>query len=256
MRVTAVGHATVLVEVDGVRLLTDPLLRDRITFLRAGARAREAALRERLDAVLVSNFHRDHFDPRSIAHVDPAALVVGPPGTAKRLARRGRTNVAELRPGESVDVRGVTVRATPALHGRMPERFRSVALGFLVLGSARLYFAGDTDLFPELTELASGRLDVALLPVGGWGPRLGAGHLDPQRAAEALRLIRPRIAVPIHFGVLRPLGFGRSNLSYLTQPGRTFARLAAETAPEVEIRLLDPGDSLDVTPAPSLPEEA
>jgi L-ascorbate metabolism protein UlaG (beta-lactamase superfamily) len=246
VRLTLVGHSTVLIELDGLRLLTDPLLRDRITFLRAGRRAREPSLSQRLDAVLLSHFHRDHYDPRSFAKLDRSTLVVGPPGTASRLSRRGFQNVVELRPGETHVVNGVQVGATEALHGRRPWPFRSVAVGFVASGSRRVYFAGDTDLFPGLAELAAERLDVALLPVGGWGPRLGAGHLDPRRAAKALQLIRPRVAVPIHWGVLRPLGLGRATLDYLTRPGERFARLAAELAPEVEVRVLEPGESLEL----------
>jgi L-ascorbate metabolism protein UlaG (beta-lactamase superfamily) len=246
MRVTLVGHATALVELDGVRFLTDPLLRTRRIFLRAARRDLDPAWSERLDAVLLSHFHRDHYDPRSLRLLDPETLVVGPPGTARRIRRLGRGAAAELRPGESTVVRGVTVRATEARHGRVPAPFRSIALGFLLLGSERLYFAGDTDLFPGLAGLASERLDVALVPIGGWGPRLGAGHLDPRRAAEAVRLVRPRVAVPIHWGFLRPLGLGRLNPRYLTHPGAIFARLAAEIAPDVEVRVLEPGETLEV----------
>src|SRR5262249_60752921 len=78
-------------------------------------------------------------------------------------------------------------------------------LGDLIEPSTRVYFAGDTDLFGGMQELAPG-LDVALLPVAGWGPRVGSGHLDPQRAAETLRLLRPRVAIPIHWGTYRRLG--------------------------------------------------
>ena len=250
MRVTLVGHATALIELDGVRFLTDPLLRTRRIFLRADRRGLDPAWSERLDAVLLSHFHRDHYDPRSLRLLDPETLVVGPPGTGRRVHPLGFGHVAELRPGESTDVRGATVRATEALHGRLPRPFRAIALGFLVLGSGRLYYAGDTDLFPGLGDLAAERLDVALVPIGGWGPRLGAGHLDPRRAAEAIRLIRPRVAVPIHWGFLRPLGTGRLHPRYLTDPGATFARLAAELAPGVEVRVLEPGETLEV-PGPA-----
>jgi len=246
MRVTLVGHATVLVELDGVRFLTDPLLRTRRMLLRAAPRTWNPARGERLDAVLLSHFHGDHYDPGSLRLLDPNTPVVGPPGTARRLRRLGRRTVTELRPGESTAVQQVTVRATEARHGRVPGPFRSIALGFLLLGSERLYFAGDTDLFPGLADLAGERLDVALVPIGGWGPRLGAGHLDPRRAAEAIRLIRPRVAVPIHWGFLRPLGLGSLSPRYLTHPGRIFARLAAEIAPDVDVRILEPGESLDV----------
>jgi L-ascorbate metabolism protein UlaG (beta-lactamase superfamily) len=247
MRLTLVGHATVLIELDGVRLLTDPLRRDRTGFLLAGSPTDYQAAARGLDAALISHFHRDHYDPRSLRSLDPLIRLIGPPGTATRVRRQGLSNVSEIQPGESIAVEGVTVRATKALHGRLPRQMRSIALGFLVCGTEKVYFAGDTDLFPEMDELASENVDVALLPVGGWGPRLGSGHLDPRRAAEALRLIRPRIAVPIHWGFLAPAGLGRRELCYLTEPGKTFAELAAATAPEVAVNLLEPGESLDVT---------
>jgi L-ascorbate metabolism protein UlaG (beta-lactamase superfamily) len=248
VRLTSIGHATLLIELDGVRILTDPLLRSRAGPLRTGPREVDRAWLAELDAVVLSHFHRDHYDPPSLALLQASTLVVGPPGTARRLGRQGRSRVTELLPGESVAVGDVEIRATPANHGRMPAPVRSVALGFVVTGSAGLYFAGDTDLFPEMADLAADRLDVALLPVGGWGPRLGKGHLDPQRAVQALELIRPRMAIPIHFGLLRPLGLGHLDLTYLSLPGDLFAKLAAEAVPEVEIRILTPGQSLEVEP--------
>jgi L-ascorbate metabolism protein UlaG (beta-lactamase superfamily) len=243
MRVTLIGHATVLVELDGIRILTDPLLRRRVGVVLTSSR-REGALAGELDAVLVSHFHRDHLDPASLALLEPDTTIVGPPGLARRL-RRLPNPVTEVEPGESVAIGPVTARATPARHGRLPARFQPVTLGFVLLGSERIYFAGDTDLFPELADLAHDNLDVALLPVGGWGPRLGAGHLDPRRAAEAVRRIRPRIAVPIHWGFLRPLGVGFLNPRYLTDAGPAFARLVGEIAPEVEVRVLAPGETLE-----------
>ena len=111
-------------------------------------------------------------------------------------------------------------------------------------GSRRLYFAGDTDLFPEMSALAEG-LDVALLPISGWGPTLRRGHLDPQRAARALTLLRPRLAVPIHWGTLHAIGLG-SQQRYADGPAAAFVRHAAELAPEVEVRVVQVGDTTDL----------
>ena len=66
-----------------------------------------------------------------------------------------------------------------------------------------MYFAGDTDLFDDLAAI--GPLDLALVPVAGWGAKVGPGHLDPERAAEAVRLLKPKIAVPIHWGTFAPM---------------------------------------------------
>jgi L-ascorbate metabolism protein UlaG (beta-lactamase superfamily) len=240
--ITWVGHSTVLVEADGVRLLTDPLLRPRVGHLRRVAGA-APAIAGPLDAVLLSHVHWDHLDLRSLDLVSASRLVV--PRGAGRLLERFE-GVVELDEGESVTIGTLKVRATHAEHHtrRLPFGATTPALGYLIEGSRRVYFAGDTDVFDGMRELAPA-LDVALLPIDGWGPRVGPGHLDPQRAAEALRLLGPRVAVPIHWGTYRRLGLSR-DAATLREPAIRFERIAAELAPEVEIRILVPGERLEV----------
>jgi len=115
-------------------------------------------------------------------------------------------------------------------------------LGFVVGEAPSVYFAGDTDLFPEMERLAP--LDVALLPVAGWGPKLGPGHMDPARAAQAVALLRARVAIPIHWGTLRPR-YTRLGDWFSGPPGEFAAQVAA-VAPESEVRVLRPGDSTSV----------
>jgi L-ascorbate metabolism protein UlaG (beta-lactamase superfamily) len=113
------------------------------------------------------------------------------------------------------------------------------------MGAARVYFAGDTDLFTEMSDLAGG-VEVALLPVWGWGPRLGSGHLDPHRAAEAVRRIRPRLAIPIHWGTFYPMAFARFWPHPLGNPPKDFAREVARVAPETEVRIVAPGELIEL----------
>jgi L-ascorbate metabolism protein UlaG (beta-lactamase superfamily) len=160
--------------------------------------------------------------------------------------RRGFQQVRELTAGKSVSIRSVNIEATEAVHDGARFRFGPPAdcLGFLIHGPYSIYFAGDTDLFPDMANLAD-RLDIALLPVWGWGPTLGAGHLDPYRAAMALQMLEPRLAIPIHWGTLHPLGFNWLNPSFLIDPPHSFARHAASLAPEVSIQILPPGGSIE-----------
>jgi L-ascorbate metabolism protein UlaG (beta-lactamase superfamily) len=140
------------------------------------------------------------------------------------------------------------VRAVPAEHAssRIVGK-KAEALGYVVAGSRDVYFAGDTDLFPGMAELG-GHLDVALVPIWGWGPSIGPGHLDPRRAAEALAVLRPRAAVPIHWGTYYPLtSKRRTPPAFLTAPAEEFARAAAELAPEVEVHVLPVGGTLPLT---------
>jgi L-ascorbate metabolism protein UlaG (beta-lactamase superfamily) len=114
-------------------------------------------------------------------------------------------------------------------------------VGYVVRGaSGSAYFAGDTDLFPEMGGLA-GSIDVALLPVAGWGATLGPGHLDPERAAQAAARIAPRVAIPIHWGTLAPIG----SPAPLREPAIEFAREVERRAPAVRVLLLEPGQSTE-----------
>src|SRR4051794_23242794 len=229
------GHATVLVALDGVRLLTDPVLGGWTGPLRRTAAPVDVAALAGLDAVLLSHLHADHADVRSLRRVARDLPVLAPRGAAPWLRGRGLNDVRELGPGDSERVGDVVVTAVPAEHdGRRRPWGGPVApaIGFRIDGSGSVYFAGDTDFFDAMREL-EGAVDVALLPVAGWGPKLGPGHLDPQRAAEAAAIIRPRYAIPIHWGTLAMPGRGPSDPA---APARTFARLVAARAPHVEVR--------------------
>jgi L-ascorbate metabolism protein UlaG (beta-lactamase superfamily) len=238
--VSYVGHGTVELELDGIRLLTDPVLRARVGHLRRVAPPAEIS--QSVDAILVSHAHHDHLDLPSLANLPASALAVAPRGAGRLLRRFQR--VVELGEGEEVTVGPLVVRALYAEHpgGRTPFRARGPALSYALLGSKRVYFAGDTGLFAGMNDLVPD-LDLALLPVWGWGSRLGPGHLDPRSAAEALRLLRPRAAIPIHWGTYRLLHRAHvADPAALDAPALAFAQAAAELAPEVEVRILRPGD--------------
>jgi L-ascorbate metabolism protein UlaG (beta-lactamase superfamily) len=232
-RLTWLGHSTVLIELDGTRLLTDPLLRRWVFHLRR----RVPLPRDlpKVDAILISHAHWDHLERRSLKLVDNAGPVVVPRHAGRLVRPRG----LELEPGGETKVGSLTVRATSAEH-RVGRRLGSPvggALGYVISGSRSVFFAGDTDVFDGMRELAP--LDAALLPVGGWGPTVPAGHMNPRRAAEALRLLKPRLAVPIHWGTYTaPFAHGEG--------GEEFAREAAELAPEVDVRVLAVGESVEL----------
>ncbi len=240
MRVTFLGHATVEIELDGVRLLTDPVLGRRVGHLRRHGPLPPPP--ERPDAVLVSHAHADHLDVRSLRRLGDPAVITTAAGAAL-LRRRRITAAAVLRAGESFDVGAVAVVAVPARHDgrRVPVGPRSEAIGFRVDGSRSVYFAGDTELFEEMAAVGPG-IDLALLPVSGWGRTLGPGHMGPADAARAAAIIQPAVAVPIHWGTLAPIG----SPAPPREPAIEFAREVERRAPAVRVLLLDPGQSAEL----------
>lgn len=244
-RLTFIGHSTVLVEIDGVRVLTDPLLGHlAIAIRRHAPRADPGTLRD-VSAVFISHGHMDHLDLESLRALQGEPAFFVPVGLGRIVAKATRGVVHEMRAGDRLRVGQLTLEAVHAEHGRRRSPFTSAegSLGVLMTGSSSVYFAGDTDLFAGMSELA-GRVDVALLPVGGWGPRLGRGHLDPTLAAEAARRVRPKVAVPIHWGTLYPLGLRRVAGRRFDAPGEAFRKAVASLTADIDVRVLKPGQSM------------
>jgi L-ascorbate metabolism protein UlaG (beta-lactamase superfamily) len=199
-----------------------------------------------LRAILVSHGHHDHLDVPSLERLDRSVPVVAPRGLGRLLAKHFES-VVEVEEGDELSFGPVRLRVTPAEHDsrRHPGRVRANAIGYALIGSRNVYFAGDTGPFDGMEGLVPD-LDVALLPIWGWGAKLGRGkHLDPVSAANALRLLRPRIAVPIHWGTYLPLHRGlRRAPGFLSEPAQAFVRAAAAAAPDVDVRVLRPGERL------------
>ncbi|WP_107771450.1 MBL fold metallo-hydrolase [Nocardioides sediminis] len=205
--VTWLGHATVVLDVDGTRLVSDPLLRPHAGVLRRRTPPPDAATWAGTSAVLLSHLHLDHADVRSLRML-PGVPVITAGDNARWVRRKGL--LAQVPDGGGwirVGDGSVEVRLVPAVHRSRPMPHRpNAANGHLVRSSSGVvWIAGDTELFPglvELPRLAGAAVDVAIVPVGGWGPRLSAGHLGPDEAAEACRAVGARCAVPYHWATL------------------------------------------------------
>ena len=229
---------------DRCRVLTDPVLVQRLLHLRRYAPPPPAI--GSLDAVLLSHAHPDHLDFRSLRRIGRTTRIVAPRGCGRLLTRRGFRLVEEVDVGDTIGLGEVEVRVIPADHPtkRLPLARPSLSVGYTIEGSRHIAFLGDTDLFDEMAYLGEG-IDAALVPIWGWGPSIGTGHLDPERAAVAMQMLGPRIAIPIHWGTLAPIML-RGRPDFLDWPGPEFARQLARVAPEVEARLLRPGESMQL----------
>lgn len=246
--ITYVGHATTLIEIDGLRILTDPIFRNRVLHLQRRASASpERAWSTGLDAVLISHLHWDHVDLPSLTRLDPHTPLLVPAGSGSLFRKEGFTDVREVESGQRCTLGSLTIEAVRAQHdgGRLFSGLEAESLGFVLHGGQTVYFAGDTDLFPEMEDICDD-MDIALLPVWGWGPTLGPGHLNPYRAALALRMLMPRVAIPIHWGTFHPIGLQYLRPSFLDEPPHSFARFARQLAPAVQVPIIEPGMSIRI----------
>lgn len=238
-----IGHATVELTVGGLRVLTDPLVTPRVAHLR---RRVEPAPALTPDVVLVSHLHLDHLHAASLRQVvRPGAHLVVPRGAAPLVRRlRPAATVTEVVAGDVLTFGPATVTVTAARHScrRGPHsRLTADPVGYVVAGEGRAaYFAGDTDLFPAMRALGS--IDVALLPIWGWGPTLGDGHLNPERAAEAVAWIDPRAVVSIHWGTYSPARPAVGAPAWIDDPLAGFAAALADRGLTERLRALRPGD--------------
>jgi L-ascorbate metabolism protein UlaG (beta-lactamase superfamily) len=261
------GHSTVRAEIGGRSVLTDPLLTRTLGPLRRMVAPLEPSSWAGVDLVVVSHLHNDHLHLPSLRLLGRSTPIVVPRGAGRWLTGHGFTAVEELGAGESLTDGGLTVTATHADHAahrwgpRLTHGPHAPAVGHLLRGDGvTVYAAGDTDAFPGMTDLGDDGVDVALVPVWGWGPSLGPGHLDPAGAAAAVQQLRPRVAVPVHWGTYAIAGLcslptpwrGRMR-DLLVDPPRRFAAevgaLAAAGGARTRVALTAPGSAV-VLPAP------
>lgn len=227
VRVTWIGHSTVLLQVGGLNVLIDPVFCERASPVQwAGPRRVTApglalAALPPIDLVLLSHNHYDHLDASAVRHLaaaTPETTWVVPLGLARGIGRRGARNVVELDWWQRADVRGATITATPARHfsGRWPhDRNRTLWCGFgLSIGGWRGYFAGDTAYHDGFAEIGArgGPFDLVMMPIGAYEPRwfMQAVHVDPDEAVQAYRdLVSAHAESPlplmlaIHWGAFR-----------------------------------------------------
>lgn len=251
MRVTWVGHSTVVLELDGGVVVTDPVLGRWVGPLRRRGPAPESDVCAGAQAVLLSHLHHDHANLRSLRSLGDVPVVTAPENAAF-LRRRGIAGAHGLADGwHPLPGTALRVRSVRADHRHRPMPHRpNTANGHVLAGpSARVWVVGDTSYYPEMAavpELAEGPIDLALVPVSGWGPRLSPGHLGPDAAARACALVRPRVAIPVHWGSLHMPGMSRSPPGWMDRPGPAFVKALARHAPECEAVVLRPGESAEL----------
>ncbi|OLB67977.1 MAG: hypothetical protein AUI09_01600 [Gemmatimonadetes bacterium 13_2_20CM_2_66_5] len=222
LTVTWAGHASLLIQLNGLNLLTDPIWSERASPVSwAGPRrwvAPGIAFEDvpPLDVVLLSHNHYDHLDDqtvRRLARTHPQATWIVPLGLASFVQKRGAPGaVVELDWWQESSIKAVRIAATPAQHFSsrgIGDRGDTLWCGFSLSGAngRRVYFAGDTGYHPEFGAIGEryGPFDVALMPIGAYEPRwfMRYLHMNPEEAVAAFRALQARVMVPIHWGTFK-----------------------------------------------------
>jgi L-ascorbate metabolism protein UlaG (beta-lactamase superfamily) len=244
--VTRIAHASVLLDFDGIRVLTDPWFSDKPGYHPGEPRAyATAADLPALDGIVVSHGHYDHFDLAAMdSYPDKSIPMVVKRGLGERAAAAGWSQVVEVDPWQSTQIGPVTVTAAPARH-KVPE------VTYVLQGDDRtVFFGADTLRIPELDDVRTrfGEPDLALLPINGLTIRPLLNQqvvMNATQAAELTAALAPNHAVPIHYAFTAgPL---RERL-LLKLDGRTpvYVDAAADLAPDTRVHVLDPGDPLTI----------
>lgn len=251
LRAVWLGHSTLLLDIDGTRILTDPVWGDRASpFSWAGPKRFFAPLLPldalpRPDAVVISHDHYDHLDRETIMRMkDWDTRFITPLGVGARLVGWGipLERITELDWWETTRVASLEIACTPARHasGRgLFDRNKTLWAGFAFLGERhRVYFSGDTGYTPALADigLRYGPFDLTFIEAGAYNQAWPDWHLGPEQAVQAHRLVRGRLMVPIHWGMfkLAPHGW--------TEPAERV--LAAAQATGVAVVIPRPGETV------------
>ncbi|MEU6585040.1 MBL fold metallo-hydrolase [Nocardia sp. NPDC046763] len=244
LTVTRVVHASALLDFGGARILTDPWLSETRFYRQGEPRAFATATDlPELSGIVISHGHYDHCDLGAlISYPDKSVPFAVVPGLAMKVRAAGFTNVVELAPWQRTHLGPVEVTAAPASHGVPEVTFVLRADGHTV------FFGADTLRIAELDEIARRfpELDLALLPVNGLRIRPALNRqvvMDAVEAADLARVLRPRVAVPIHYAFSSgPLG-DRLMTKGDRNGAEHFRAAAADLAPETTVQLLRTGQT-------------
>jgi len=245
MKITYIGHASILIEDRGGNLLIDPLFSDKVLFFkRRSPLPFDPKTLPPISAILISHLHLDHFDVPSLNYVKTSTPLIVPEGSGDKVLARTSNPVIELAPWASHEIgNSIKITAVPSKHSAslitpLPSRSTN---GYIIEGEKTVYFAGDVAYSKYFSDIGNAfNIDVAILPIGSYRPRflMKNIHMDPREALRAFIDTRATYLIPVHWGAFR------LSLEPPHEPIDILKEEAGRSGIEEKIKILEPGNSL------------
>ena len=202
--VTFVGHSTLMYDLAGVKIITDPLLYNQIKHIRKNTPIARQTIPRQFDLILITHFHMDHFHYPSLKLLDKTAHVIAPRGAKTKLNRLGFSSVEELAIGQEIEFRGLKITAVECNHDgrRYYSGPKCDTLSYLIASlQFKLFSCGDTAFTHKFDYITC---DISFMPVGCYTPvQLQDRHCSPEQSFKMFQAMDAKVFVPIHFGTLQ-----------------------------------------------------
>ncbi len=242
--ITYIGHATVLIHLDNVHIVTDPVLGNRISgiFKRHVAPGIEFDGLPHISAILISHEHNDHLDKTTLRRFSKDIPVIVPRGLKNKIRKIGFIDVREMDTWQTTNIEDLRITTAPAKH------IFSRSMSFIIEASRTVFFAGDTGLADDFIEIGKKfDIDLAVLPIGDYHPYLWFipgfsrmtrnRHMAPDDIPKAMELLKAQMVIPIHWGTFKISG------TRLNAPVKEMKKIIKENKLEDKVFILNHGET-------------
>ncbi|MBI4196788.1 MAG: MBL fold metallo-hydrolase [Deltaproteobacteria bacterium] len=245
LKATYLGHASVLLENEEVKVMTDPLFSEKIFFLRRHTPVGiDPSNLPPLDAILISHAHYDHLDIPSFKYIPSSVPIVLPPGLAKLVGKFLRNPLIELETGRSTEIKkGLLIKAFPVRHygfRLLPFRYTHCNGYLIKMNEETAFFPGDTAYRSDFGSFfPDEKIDLALLPIAAYKPRwlMKGRHMNPEEAVRVFEEIQAKQMIPIHWGAFK------LSTEPMEEPIGWIKKIAGEKQLQAQIQILNPGEA-------------